>query len=407
MTWKDDLQPMSFNGVGCYHDEASKRMGRRVAQTDLPLRNETVSQDMGRARRTGRLSCFVVGPDYLVDLKALEAEFEKGGEATLVHPYFGKMQVELTHPVEAQITLDKGGMARFVLQYRRISGSSNPSPPDTLGPLLSAAGDARSALTKATKLGLVLAATQAFVTKAARKLFTGTNGAIGAMQKARGKVNSAAGFVDDLSSSIDAFSHEVDNLVSLPGELADKFQTLMRKTMGLLVSSGDAQSDLSVGALAQLAGSEDVEGPPIEITTPSRQQQADNQVTILTLVHGSAAIEATVAIAESKTLGSRQRALKVLEQLEDALLAVAETSLDDDVFQSFSNLAAATRRHLTETSTTLPSVGTFTPAGDIPALVLAYRLYGDASREADIVDRNNIPHPGAIPGGEPLEVLSV
>jgi prophage DNA circulation protein len=46
------------------------------------------------------------------------------------------------------------------------------------------------------------------------------------------------------------------------------------------------------------------------------------------------------------------------------------------------------------------------PQATQPALVLAYSLYEDASRDADIIARNNVRHPGFVPGGRTLEVLA-
>mgnify|MGYP000977712715 CR=1 FL=1 len=39
------------------------------------------------------------------------------------------------------------------------------------------------------------------------------------------------------------------------------------------------------------------------------------------------------------------------------------------------------------------------PPASVPALVAAHRLYGDAGRDAEIVGRNRIRHPGRVPGG--------
>ncbi len=47
-----------------------------------------------------------------------------------------------------------------------------------------------------------------------------------------------------------------------------------------------------------------------------------------------------------------------------------------------------------------------TPARTEPALLIAHRLYGDASRADEIIARNKIAHPLFVPGGTPLEVLS-
>jgi prophage DNA circulation protein len=49
---------------------------------------------------------------------------------------------------------------------------------------------------------------------------------------------------------------------------------------------------------------------------------------------------------------------------------------------------------------------TVTPPETVPALVLAQELYGDATRDAEIINRNAIRNPAAIVGSEPLSVLS-
>ena len=56
----------------------------------------------------------------------------------------------------------------------------------------------------------------------------------------------------------------------------------------------------------------------------------------------------------------------------------------------------------------LPSalIGRPAPQTTLPALVVAHRLYGDATRADEITVRNNARHPGALRGGIELEVLS-
>jgi prophage DNA circulation protein len=53
----------------------------------------------------------------------------------------------------------------------------------------------------------------------------------------------------------------------------------------------------------------------------------------------------------------------------------------------------------------LPSVTQVVPQQTLPALVQAYQLYGDSTRDTDLVNRNLLQHPGFIPAGEPLEVV--
>ena len=48
----------------------------------------------------------------------------------------------------------------------------------------------------------------------------------------------------------------------------------------------------------------------------------------------------------------------------------------------------------------------YRPKAVEPALVLAYRIYGDAGRDAEIVTRNRVARPGFVPAGAPLELLA-
>jgi prophage DNA circulation protein len=57
----------------------------------------------------------------------------------------------------------------------------------------------------------------------------------------------------------------------------------------------------------------------------------------------------------------------------------------------------------------LPSLFDYqVPTDVLPALVLAYNQYKDLDRENEIITRNRtlIPHPGFLPSGDTIELLS-
>jgi len=54
----------------------------------------------------------------------------------------------------------------------------------------------------------------------------------------------------------------------------------------------------------------------------------------------------------------------------------------------------------------LPSVISYTTNDTVPSLVLAHRLYIDASRDEEINIQNNISHPGFIAGGRRIEYIA-
>jgi prophage DNA circulation protein len=73
--------------------------------------------------------------------------------------------------------------------------------------------------------------------------------------------------------------------------------------------------------------------------------------------------------------------------------------------QALADLRAAVVRDINERAAELARVVSFVPAATVPALVVAYRLYGAADLDAQIVSRNRIAHPGFVTGGVALEVL--
>jgi prophage DNA circulation protein len=97
------------------------------------------------------------------------------------------------------------------------------------------------------------------------------------------------------------------------------------------------------------------------------------------------------------------RALRT--ELADRLDVLMEAA-GDPVYKSLADLRAAVVRDLTVRGADLARTARYTPKQTLPALAVAYRIYGDASRDEEIAARNRIRHPGFVPGGETLEVLS-
>jgi prophage DNA circulation protein len=90
-----------------------------------------------------------------------------------------------------------------------------------------------------------------------------------------------------------------------------------------------------------------------------------------------------------------------VDTLEDLL-----PSLDDDSYAAMVDLRAALVTDLTTRASSLPQLLDYTPNVTVPSLLVAQRLYGDATRADEIVLRNDVARPGFLPGGQALEVLN-
>jgi prophage DNA circulation protein len=93
------------------------------------------------------------------------------------------------------------------------------------------------------------------------------------------------------------------------------------------------------------------------------------------------------------------------DRLEQAAVGLADAG-DDAGYEALSALRLAVVRDVTARGGSLARIYRYAPPSTEPALVTAHRLYGDAGRAAEIVERNRVRHAGFVPGGETLEVLT-
>ena len=84
----------------------------------------------------------------------------------------------------------------------------------------------------------------------------------------------------------------------------------------------------------------------------------------------------------------------------------AVISVADPVYQALTAVRVALTRDLSARAIYAPRLSSAILPATLPALVVAYRLLGDATQDAGIVTRNRVRHPGFVPGGVPLEFIA-
>lgn len=115
--WKMQLRAASFRGVsfGVTADESEG--GRRTVTHEFPQREAPYVEDLGGAPRRFTVQAFVLGSDYMSRRDALEAALQQPGPGTLVHPWYGEVQVSQTAPYKVRHSAQDGGMAVFQLFF--------------------------------------------------------------------------------------------------------------------------------------------------------------------------------------------------------------------------------------------------------------------------------------------------
>lgn len=384
MSWRDRIGDgtAEFRGVTLYLERGSISPGRRVEVHEYPLRDEPYAEDLGRQAREWQVTGYLVGDDYDIQRNRLADALEIPGAAEMRHSYYGTHRVVV---VDARISEStrEGGMARVSL--RVVRADDDPRYPTAIADTQAVVAEAGSAARLAILddfeasfdlLGLAADRVDAIETT----IFNALSG----IERVVGDVSGTiARFI---RTPVELGAAILDTIAGVADRLGEPGRAL--RLYNDLYGTGETQS---AGYSA-----------PVDA-----QRQAQAQTAAVHLIRRAAAVESAIAAAEWR-YPSRQDAIEALEIVHGGLtdqLAGAVPPLPQTA-QRLVALRGAVVQDLRRRGTALPSLSQYTPQARLPALVIAHRLYDDATRDTEIIRRNTIRHPGSVPAGEPLEVLS-
>ncbi len=195
------------------------------------------------------------------------------------------------------------------------------------------------------------------------------------------------------------------DLIEAPFRLAETVQSMVRGVAGL-----GTLPILRVRALLSMFDGAQSARAVIG-ATPIRNRERANDGALHQLMSVMVASELVSAMAEVRWT-SREESVRIRDIISDRLDTVAITFADayeDDAADQLNALRRAMVRDVTARGSSLERVTVHVPFVTTPAIVIAHRLYGRAGLEAqtaELVARNAIAHPGFVPGGQPLNVLT-
>ncbi len=306
--------------------------------------------------------------------------------------------------------------------------SRDPLPPGgQLAGLLNAANDARNAAGNSLASRLLTTGPDFLLEDVFSVLDDTTN----ALRRANAVITSFLEAPGNFARRIDNISREIATLLDTPRKLFDAidgFVELLMQAAGRVfdatkqeeVASSIAASNITNNALILVSPPDPIFGSkglgnavvsiPAAFISPSRQQQRVNRAALSQSLKTSALANACGALALTPPT-SRTEALDTAARLSAAILELADGSVEgndvpDDLYNALKDLAAALQAYSDRVAGATASIRVYVVAGATPVEVLAYQLYGDAERAAEILERNpHIVHGGIIPGHTRLEVL--
>lgn len=406
MSWREQYQQGSFRGASFRTEYHERSGGRRVVSHEFPGRDEPVTEDLGRSQRTFSIDCWVAGADYRADRDALIDALEAFGPGLLVHPFHGSMNVNVLAYRQTEDT-EEGGMCRFSIELVE-SGVAVAVAPELDGAAIvgfeadDVLGSAPGDFAGSFDIGNVAD----FVADAAGDLVNGAAELTQFIAAAQGGIGPALRAFD---AGLRFLPANIQSLLREPLRLGQAIVGLV-STVQALGSNGRVRVESFMGMTAFGESLKPVAG-----TTPSRQRQSDNQAAFVHLYTAAASAELVRAASRTSFASYEDAALmrdRVSARLDELAMRAADAGKDDRA-AVFDRLRRAAVRDITQRGGTLARVHDLPIGATQPALRIANRLYGVGpgsggveARAADIAARNGVRHPGFVPGGVTLRVLS-
>ena len=413
------LQPASWRGVPFETFGGQAQFGRRTAVHEYPNRDVPWVEDLGRGTRRIQVTAFLVGDDVIAQRDALIAACEKPGPGELVHPTFGKLQVSLVtfstsehwergRFFEANFTFIEGG-AR---QFPGTAVSSAGAIADAAG-----ANDAAADDQWGGDVAEQLAASQPVSIAATPLMQSWTSSALSAVAQATNLMNlatTATGNFGRLLGQATGIVLGVEQAVTKPLNALFGAAAAARTAVSNAAAAARAAAvNLEVGTAATFQETSKAFAQAIQGSAFTPADAISCSVAMLA-ANGSGSLSSTstgdylrrlgisqLAIASSQYQPSTAaEAVAVRTQVVgfiDAEIAIAGAQGNDGVYVAMKALRAQVTLDMNAKGAQLPTLEVVSTPRPMPSLVLAQRLYGDPSREVELVRRAQPIHPAFMP----------
>ncbi|MDD1138756.1 DNA circularization N-terminal domain-containing protein [Pseudomonas sp. TNT2022 ID233] len=399
MNWRDRLVPASFRGVGFWVDQAKTPVGRNGQLHEYPQRDLPFFEDLGQQARTHDLTAFIVGPDCLEQrdklLKALEQ-----GSGELVHPWLGRLQVkvgecDMTH------TRQDGGLVTFALKFYPDRPLPFPTATVSTQKVLLAKAD--------TLLGSAVARFEQAMTliKAARI------GIANLRNSLTGVYDVIKGQLKPLIEQYKEITELVKAVKELPKEVAAEFKGLLGDIKELKAFAKEGYRGVIADVSQQIEAIREADAPKLTTgkdTTAAAQAMADlvqdtlivkaaQWVASMPVASTPVKLTSTPTVAQQAIQPvTRQEVpvtddLQVLQKELVEALQQAQNKADPAHYQAISDVKEALIAHLKAVASSGVRLVSKSFQESLPALVVAYKQFADATRVTEVTQRNGISHP--------------
>lgn len=437
-SFADQLQQGSFRGVPFGVLSAEGRFGRRLAVHEYPYRATPWVEDMGRATRKISFIAFLVtdslvygGGEVIAQREALIAACEKAGSGTLIHPSLGRLTVSV--PEDGLTVTERWDGGRYFevgFSFFESGARVFPSATDATGSATAAAAtqsDLAAAADFVRQAELAISKGSAVIKRAVSTVTNWINNIERLASDATGLFSMVASLPGDFGRFFGGGTKGFNSTLELPGApttiagligqgaTARAAITAANETLLTASAGADAQATADAAQAAAAALLAAIVDPavalrlltaladfyPTEPTTDSviGQAMGTMQTAIGAMVR-RAALAALVRASALYQPSSRDDAAALRDALAvllDEEILIAGDNADDTSYSALRGMRAAMVVDLNSRGASLPSMKLFALPSNLPALVIAQRLYQDPDRGDQLTSEADPPHPAFMP----------
>lgn len=404
-----ELRPASFRGVKFSVVETQHTVGRRVVVHEYPQRDTPYTEDLGKAAREFTIKGIISGNGYIQRMNALEEKLAMPGAGELIHPRLGRLMVVPNG--KANITYSSSvSSVEFDLKFVEAGERLYPTQSvDTGYVSKQSAQNLFDASLDSIQKKLNIIEAQDFIKQS---VINNLNSvlkidALGNINKMFKIADSVGRIVNEgislLSQDPTSFAHRLANSLGL-GSAVNTVNSWRGVVFNVNTLLGDRKLNSNESSRYTEGTQDHIEATNIEaFNALVRQVQISNAV-------GASANVGTEKDRVNETEPVKVMAYDDLINLRDSLCESIDQEMekvdDDEVFLALQESRIAVWNDLTNKANDSVRLIDYTPTVVLPALVIAYDYYEDATREAELVGRNNIRRPLFVPANKPLKLLS-
>ena len=350
--------PASWKGVPFFCDSSSDEFGRRGALYEYPLSDSPGYKDLGRKARRFKVEGYLLGSDQVAQTQVMAAAAESQEPGTLIHPIYGAQQVAcVTLTAAADYRKDK---KRTKLSFEFVEANA-PAAPFRIGAAISTVFGIGSDAVTAAGLGVV------WNPDAGDAAFTlGVSSALG----------------DYIVPASDEESYDAIDMLARGANSQDAAPYPSYASAVDPINYGSATiRRIHDDAVSRLR---DFNAALVDATSVASYTPAVQAVALTTRLITIRDYATAVAQATYETVKAALDDLDFIMTVYDEESAIATQTRNDVLVSAIHSARAAAASAILSRNIRLPGIAEFQVDGLWPSVLVAHKLYADATRHQQI-----------------------